>query len=131
MVDKPGLAVVEHDFIGTNNLVDALKVRISELRAQERLERKRVVDPGDVLAALALEVSDQLVLADGLLYGLKCYLKVINLLGDLDHLQRNVAVDHQLLDVQVVKHAFLDFDVWVIGGLVLIDFQFFYFYLLS
>ena len=127
MVDKPGLAVVEHYFIGTNNLVDALKIRISELRAQERLERKRVVDPGDVLAALALEVSDQLVLADGLLHGLECYLKVINLLGDLDHLQRNVAEDHQLLDVQVVKHAFLDFDVWVIGGLVLIDFQFFYF----
>ena len=127
MVDKPGLAVVEHDFIGANQLVDALQFRISELRAKKRLERKRVVDPGDVLAALALEVRDQLVLADGLLHGLECYLKVIKLLGDLDGLQRNVAVDHQLLDVQVVKHAFLDFDVWVIGGLVLIDFQFFYF----
>lgn len=127
MVDKPGLAVVEHDFIGANQLVDALQFCISELRAQKRLERKRVVDPGDVLAALALEVRDQLVLADGLLHGLECYLKVIKLLGDLDGLQRNVAVDHQLLDVQVVEHAFLDFDVWVIGGLVLIDFQFFYF----
>ena len=127
MVDKPGLAVVEHDFIGANQLVDALQFCISELRAQKRLERKRVVDPGDVLAALALEVSDQLVLADGLLHGLECYLKVIKLLGDLDGLKRNVAVDHQLLDVQVVEHAFLDFDVWVIGGLVLIDFQFFYF----
>ena len=127
MVDKPGLAVVKHDFIGANQLVDAFQFRISELRAQKRLERKRVVDPGDVLAALALEVRDQLVLADGLLHGLECYLKVIKLLGDLDGLQRNVAVDHQLLDVQVVEHAFLDFDVWVIGGLVLIDFQFFYF----
>ena len=127
MVDKPGLAVVEHDFIGANQLVDPLQFRISELRAKKRLERKRVVDPGDVLAALALEVRDQLVLADGLLHGLECYLKVIKLLGDLDGLQRNVAVDHQLLDVQVVEHAFLDFDVWVIGGLVLIDFQFFYF----
>ena len=127
MVDKPGLAVVEHDFIGANQLVDALQFRISELRAQKRLERKRVVDPRDVLAALALEVRDQLVLADGLLHGLECYLKVIKLFGDLDGLKRNVAVDHQLLDVQVVEHAFLDFDVWVIGGLVLIDFQFFYF----
>ena len=127
MVDKPGLAIIEHDFIGTDHLIDALQFRICELRAQERLERKRVVDPGDVLAALALEVRDQLVLADGLLHGLECYLKVIKLLGDLDRLQRNVAVDHQLLDVQVVEHAFLDFDVWVIGGLVLIDFQFFYF----
>ena len=72
-------------------------------------------------------MRDQLVLADGLLHGLECYLKVIKLLGDLDGLQRNVAIDHQLLDVQVVEHAFLDFDVWVIGGLVLIDFQFFYF----
>ena len=127
MVDKPGLAVVEHDFIGANQLVDALQFRIGELRAQKRLEREGVVDPGDVLTALALEVCDQLVLADGLLHGLNCYLKVIKLLWDLDRLQRNVAVNHQLLDVQVVEHAFLDFDVRVIGGLVLIDFQFFYF----
>ena len=54
---------------------------------------------GHVLAALALKMRDQLVFGYNLLDSFERYLKVFHLLRDLDGVQRDIAINKQLLKI--------------------------------